>query len=116
MEIDDISTSDCKIKIIFENLYDIRNKNYIEGVCLVINHWGDIICREYITKSPFEKGHWKQNIQIEHFEIIQEIERDDEKITLRGFSKETGNWMEYIIEKYSVTIEENNGVANLSKM
>jgi hypothetical protein len=114
MEIDDISTSDCKIenmfvenneiKIIFEDAYDIKNKKYLENVCVIINNFEKIICREYITKSPFGKGQWKQNIQNRHFEIIQKIERTDEKILLSGFCKETGNWMEYIIEKYKIKI------------
>jgi hypothetical protein len=114
MEIDDISTSDCKIeymlienneiKIIFQNVYDMKNKNYVENVCIIINNWKKIICREYITKSSFGKGYWKQSEQIKHFEIIQEIEKNNEEIILRGFCKETGNWMEYIIEKYEIKI------------
>jgi hypothetical protein len=114
MEIDNISTSDCKIenmfignneiKIIFEYVYDIKNENYIKNVCITISGWDKIICREYITKSPFGKGRWKRNIQIRNFEIIQEIEINNEKILLRGFCKETGNWMEYIIEKYRIKI------------
>jgi hypothetical protein len=114
MEIDNISTSDCKIenmfiennavKIIFENVYDIKNKKYIKNVCITINDFEKRSCREYITKSPFGKGHWKKSILNRHFEIIQKIERNNEKILLMGFCKETGNWMEYIIEKYKVKI------------
>ena len=114
MEIENISTSDCKIenmfignneiKIVFENVYDIKNRRYIKNVCITINNWEKIICREYITNSPLEQGLWKQNIRIRQFEIIQEIEKDNEKILLRGFCKETGNWMEYIIEKYKIKI------------
>jgi hypothetical protein len=63
-----------------------------------------MVYREYIQKSPFEKGYWKQNNQINHFEIIQEIERENEKITLRGFCKKTGYWMEYIIKNYKIEI------------
>jgi hypothetical protein len=111
MEINNISTADCeienmviednKIEIIFKRLYNIKDKIYMNNVNIIINNWKKLDCREYILKSPFEKGYWienEQNIKNKRFEMIQEIENNNGKIILRGFCKETGNWMEYIIE------------------
>ena len=114
IEIDDISTADCKIKnmsinknelmIIFENIYNAKKNTYIQNVCITINDIKKIICKEYLTKSPFENGYWIESEQNKQFEIIQEIVRNKDEIILKGFCKETGNWVEYVIEKGRIEI------------
>lgn len=107
MLVQNIETADCnilntkissnEIRIYFESVYDIDKKQYIDNMSLVILNWSNFEAKIFISNGfgeiPEEK---KLSIyDLEFFEYIQTISVNGGKITLRGYSKDSGYWLEY---------------------
>ncbi|MDH2913767.1 hypothetical protein ACX122_21400 [Kosakonia cowanii] len=107
MEIKNIETADCRVQstsiiankfiIKFESIYDILIKQFIENVDLVIYDWSSFEAKLYIANAPRE-SFVEVNLtpdKMEFFDFIQGIEAYEDYLLLQGFSRESGNWLEY---------------------
>ncbi len=107
MEIKNIETADCRVLstsiiankfiIKFESIYDIVIKQFIENVDLVIYDWSCFEAKIYIANAPRE-SFVEVNLtsdKMEFFDFIQGIEAYEDYLLLQGFSRESGNWLEY---------------------
>lgn len=120
IKLDDLELADCNIletiksdKIIsikLSSAYHIHDSMYFDNVVLKISNWSDFSAYIYVSNIPFGTS---EKIKLtddsfESFELIQEKEINDEKIVLRGFSKESGQWLEYVFKNcmYSITFNQ----------
>lgn len=107
MEIKNIETADCRVlstsistnelRIKFESIYDISIKQFIKDVDLVIYDWCSFEAKLYITNAPGGSfiGINLTTDKLEFFSLIQNIEINEGDLLLQGFSRESGNWLEY---------------------
>jgi hypothetical protein len=116
MNLDQISFTDCPvetlnidrseklIKVSFSESYDLTENKYLGKTDLIIEKFSSF---KIIKFPPNEDGTFGE-VELENtteiFEIIQEISSSDSKIELKGFSKESGNWMIYEILNAHVSI------------
>ena len=107
MTLDEISLSDCiilkitkKNKIIcieFEQVFDIENKKFIKNCTISIMNWDIFIIKLFISSEPFSALIEKtlNENDFEAFEMIHEVELKGKELILKGFSKNSGYWMEW---------------------
>lgn len=108
MDLQQIETADCnilnikvasdKIIINFESVYDLKSKSYINEVGLFVCNWTSFSARGFITDDPLKGSYFEKRMslfELEYFERIQRILIKDNQLVLQGFSKESGNWLEY---------------------
>lgn len=108
MDLQQIETADCnilnikvasdKIIINFESVYDLKSKSYINEVGLFVCNWTSFRARGFITDDPLKGSYFEKRMslfELEYFERIQRILIKDNQLVLQGFSKESGNWLEY---------------------
>lgn len=116
MDLINISVADCNVtntiadnnfvSVFFEQAYDIQKKEFIQNVELQINNWKEFKIKVYISEQPFSKF-IEKNLSIseyESFEFIQEILAKDNILELKGLSKDTGCWLEYIFKDYEYSL------------
>jgi hypothetical protein len=116
MDLINISVADCSVtntivdrdfvSIFFEQVYDIQKEEFIKNIKLQINNWKEFKIKVYISEQPFSKS-IEKNLSIseyESFELIQEILAKDNILVLKGFSKDTGCWLEYIFKDYEYSL------------
>ena len=119
MKIENIETADCTVKEIiknnksisirFDKIYCLTEKKYKSNITLIIENWTKFLIKLYVTQKPFtEPEEFILNInKFESFDLIQEIDYNVSKLILKGFSKESGNWMVYEFNEYDYKIMEN---------
>jgi biotin synthase-related radical SAM superfamily protein len=120
MDITEISLTDCKIKaitkannnmisILSESAYLINEKKFSREVEIIIKDWEAFQIKLFVSTKPFETP--KEQIlgqsDFEEFEVIQEIEKQDSSLLLKGFSKTSGAWMEYSFKSSTQIINFN---------
>lgn len=107
MEIKNIEIADCRVLstsiiankfiIKFESIYDVVIKQFIENVDLVIYDWSSFEAKLYIANA-LRESFVEVNLttdKMEFFNFIQGIEVYEGNLLLQGFSRESGNWLEY---------------------
>lgn len=102
IEVADIPLTDMikkenEIQFMFPKVYAIDKKKYIENCTLVITDWDETEFVSIIAESPtsFKKTFLELD-QIEKFDLIQEMsETNTNTLVLKGYSKESNNWIEY---------------------
>lgn len=112
MDLSNVGVADCNIvktiignafvRIFFEQIYDIQKNEFIQNVELKINNWKEFKMKVYISEQPFSEPTEKylSISEYELFELIQEILVEKNILILKGFSKNTGCWLEYIFKDY----------------
>lgn len=118
MELKNIETADCcvestslienELRIKFETIYDLEKKEFIENVELVIYNWSAFDAKVYIANAPgepfIEKNLSTDNM--EFFDLVQTINKEGDNVLLQGFSRESGNWLEYHFDKCGFYFEQ----------
>jgi hypothetical protein len=103
--IETLKTTD-EIIIICGSAFNLITNKYIYRIKLVIKHWSSFRIKIFISSQPFsimEETILKEN-EFEEFEIIQEVVAINNLLWFRGFSKNSGNWMEYLFENATFEI------------
>lgn len=108
MDLQQIETADCnilnikvasdKIIINFESVYDLKSKSYINEVGLFVCNWTSFSARVFITDDPLKGSYFEKKLslpELEYFEWVQRILIKDNQLVLQGYSRESGNWLEY---------------------
>lgn len=107
MNIQHIETADCnildtkifshEIKIYFASVYQLETKQRITNVCLSIFNWSffeaDVFIVNHLNNRFEQKTLFKY--ELEFFEYIQKISLEQNNFILQGYSKKSGNWLEY---------------------
>jgi hypothetical protein len=96
------------VKILFSEIYLVEEKKYISNIFLEIIKWTELNIQTYIFKDAKSQPEINK-IDISHFEdfdLIQEIIIQGNELILGGFSKKTGNWLEYIFKDYEYKLYE----------
>ncbi|MDO4229350.1 MAG: hypothetical protein Q4C98_06015 [Capnocytophaga sp.] len=111
MNINDIETADIdvgkmevsknELSIYYDEVYFIPNKEYIKNIKIIIKDWEENIVTIYVSKDAFSQPQEVilKEQEIESFELIQEIVRQENDIILKGYSSISKNYMEYHIKK-----------------
>ena len=120
IEIDNISLSDFRIKnislgkdydemdIVSEGSVRISDSKKFEETRIKINNWEELRVHKYVTQNPFDNGDsieidWVDNL--ETFDFIQElILKEESRLILNGFSKESGAWLTYEFNNFDYEI------------
>lgn len=108
MDLQQIETADCnilniqvasdKIIINFESVYDLKSKSYINEVGLFVCNWTSFSARVFITDDPLKGSYFEKKLslpELEYFEWVQRILIKENQLDLQGYSRESGNWLEY---------------------
>lgn len=108
MDLQQIETADCnilnikvasdKIIINFESVYDLKSKSYINEVGLFVCNWTSFSARVFITDDPLKGSYFEKRMslfELEYFEWVQRILIKENQLDLQGYSRESGNWLEY---------------------
>ena len=121
LEIDNISLSDFRIKnislgedydqidIVSEGSYRISDLKIFEETRITIKNWDELRVRKYVTQTPFDNGdtieiNWADNL--ETFDFIHElILKEESRLILNGFSKESGSWLTYEFDNFEYEIQ-----------
>lgn len=101
----------CELEIVSEGSLRISDLEKFKETRIKIKDWSQFLVRKYVTRSPYEGGKdieldWTKSF--ETFEFIQELILSERlKLTLNGFSKESGAWLTYtFIEfEYEISID-----------
>ena len=96
---ENISFKNKEIIFFFENAYDVEKSSHIGPTILKINNWTEIKVYKFISNDKFltfEKTLLNES-EIEFFDMIMEIKKENNMILLGGFSKQTGCWLNYEI-------------------
>lgn len=120
MHIQTIETADCKIlstevfpneiRVYFESVYDLKKKQQVNNIGLVITGWSHFEAKIYISNGPgsiYEEKKLSEN-DLELFEYIQTITNDGNEIIIQGYSKNSGHWLEYHFINSECYLIENN--------
>ena len=85
-----------EILFVFPEIYSINDKKYIKNCALKIENWKDLQALAIISysSSSFDKKELQEN-ELENFDLIQEITLDGNFLTLKGYSRDSNNWLEY---------------------
>jgi hypothetical protein len=107
----EIDINEKVILYFFENAYDVLKRENIGSIILKIHNWSDLKIYKYISNNNFLtfKKNILNNLDIETFEMIMEIKTETNKVTLSGFSKESGFWLNYEISDAFYEIRNSNG-------
>ena len=122
MKLDDFEFSDCNVKrtligdkvvsIILSSAYYIPDSIFIDNIILSIKNWSDFSAYMYISQSPFSVSEEKKlaNDDFDFFDLIQEKEINSNEIILKGFGKNSGQWIKYIFKdcQYDISINNKN--------
>lgn len=123
-EIDNISLSDYRIKkvslvaghnemnIVSEGSIRKSDLKKFKETRIKIKNWNELRIRKYVTQAPYDTGiifeiDWAKNL--ETFDFIQEvILKEESRLILNGFSKESGAWLTYEFNnfEYEIHIEK----------
>ncbi len=107
MKLTEISLSDCIIRNItkenkciqieMEQIFEIESKKAIKNAVISIKDWDIFTAKIFISSKPFAKLIEKEltEAEYEEFKMIHEIEVNDNILILRGFSKNSGYWLEW---------------------
>jgi hypothetical protein len=118
MTLDKISFTDCPvetlnidrseklIKVSFSESYDLTENKYLGKMNLIIEKYSSLKMIKFPPNKDGTFGEVELENTTETFEIIQEVSSSDSKIELKGFSKESGNWMIYEISNAQVHIQK----------
>lgn len=118
MELINIETADCcvestslignELRIKFEEVYDIEKKDFIKDVELVIYNWTAFEAKVYNASAPGEPFMEKKltNDNMEFFDLVQTINKEGDYLLLQGFSRKSGNWLEYHFDKCNFIFKE----------
>jgi len=108
-----ISTIKEKNKIIItcNSVYNLISHKYIDGIRITIKDWSDFKIKIFTSSQPFDvpsEKILKENEveEFEEFEIIQIIEKINNLLLLKGFSKNSGKWIEYLFENAVLEVME----------
>lgn len=107
MHIQNIETADNRVsrteiyphemRISFQAVYSLEKEQFIDNVVLTIVNWSRFDARVYTpghsANKLIEKSLSEQDL--EFFEYIQTITLDGRKLTLQGYSQNSGYWLEY---------------------
>ncbi len=110
MRLNNIALSDCRIlstifdaakKILViesEGSFLIEEQISVSKTTITFRNWTNFDVMKFVSVSPFSES-YKIVIDIEkdfeQFEFIQELEIEDNCISMRGFSKTSGEWLIY---------------------
>ncbi|MBN3200323.1 hypothetical protein ACRQTN_00300 [Pectobacterium brasiliense] len=107
MKLETIETADCnvisttiktdEIRMLFESIYDMDKKEYINNVALVIIDWIKFEAKLLVSNGP-NQAHKEKKLTIEnleYFELIQKISYYNNELRLQGYSMNSGDWLEY---------------------
>jgi hypothetical protein len=121
LEIENISLSDFRIKnislgedydemdIVSEGSVRISDLKKFEETRIKIKNWEELRVRKYLTQNPYDNGDsleidWADNL--ETFDFIQElILKEESRLILNGFSKESGAWLTYEFNNFEYEIQ-----------
>ena len=121
LNIDNISLSDFRIKnislgedydemdIVSEGSVRISDLKKFEETLIKIKNWEELRVRKYVTQKPFDNQYsleidWTYNL--ETFDFIQElILKEESRLILNGFSKESGAWLTYEFSNFEYEIQ-----------
>lgn len=121
LDIYNISLSDFRIKnmslgedydemdIVSEGSLRIGDLKKFEETRIKIKNWEELRVRKYVTQNPFDNGDsleidWTDNL--ETLDFIQElILKDESRLFLSGFSKESGAWLTYEFNNFEYEIQ-----------
>lgn len=110
MRIEEIDLADSKVIMkkkdiknkelvfFFSYVFNIPNKEIVDNVEIVFFDWTSFNQSKFVSYDNFESyKEVKINIdeEFETFSLIQEIIFEKEKITLKGYSKESSSWLVY---------------------
>lgn len=110
MKIEEIDLADSKVIMkkkdiknkelvfFFSYVFNIPNKEIVDNVEIVFFDWTSFNQSKFVSYDNFESyKEVKINIdeEFETFSLIQEIIFEKEKITLKGYSKESSTWLVY---------------------
>ena len=116
MRIEEISISDYRVletefeqlelKIVTEGSYDVKAGKSNGTTEITIKNWSEIFFKLFVSDDSFRglNGVELNSENVETFEFIQEIVIDDKTLQLKGFSIESGAWLEYHIVKPQVDV------------
>lgn len=111
IRLDDFSLNVPKkeLSFAFKGYYDLKAKQ-LKGPCqLTFHNWEKAIVREYSSIVPFaepEINECSLDKEFEAFETIQEFIQEGEKTILRGFGRDSGTWIELILEGIEVVFSQ----------
>lgn len=118
MELKNIETADClvestsfienELRIKFETIYDLDRKEFIKDVELVIYNWSAFDAKIYIANAAEEPfiGKNLSTDDMEFFDLVQTINNEGDNLLLQGFSRGSGNWLEYHFDKCDFYFEK----------
>jgi hypothetical protein len=95
-----------EIIIICNSVFNLATNKYVDKIKLTVKHWSSFRIKIFISSQPFsiaEETILKEN-EFEDFEVIQEVVAVNNLLWFRGFSKNSGNWMEYLFENATFEI------------
>ncbi len=102
--------TDNEILFFFPKVYSINEKKYINNCTLKIENWKTLKAVATIShgSNSFTEKELSEN-ELENFDLIQEINIESNNLTLKGYSRDSNNWLEYsfldcIYEVYEVLV------------
>ncbi|KAF9658480.1 hypothetical protein HBA12_14995 [Tenacibaculum mesophilum] len=98
-----------EMDIVSEGSVRISDLKKFKETRIKIKNWEELRVRKYVTQNPFDNGDsieidWADNL--ETFDYIQElILKEESKLILNGFSKESGAWLTYEFNNFDYEIQ-----------
>ena len=100
------------LSITIENSYSTSDKVWLGKTKLVIKNWEELSVQKYVTKVPDSKGEtyeidWRTELLT--FDMIQEVIVKPNELSLKGFSKQNGDWITYLFKNciYDISCKPN---------
>ena len=101
----EIDLQDLRIEVVLPYCFDNSTQKQLTKTEIVISNWIDLSAIRYDISEAFGKAE-EVDISLcpEAFDLIQESAFVDGKLSLRGFSKDSGSWIVYEIISPEVKI------------